>query len=129
MQNIKLKQAPTGPDCYAIVSFRHRAAAAEALAALRGRSIPELTFHSLKLREWREDKPAAKAASWWRAEPSPPQQQRHAGWAAEDEEPGWRPPGGGFAEVPSAEGWGQQVSYAEEEDEYSDDEDDPIVEL
>jgi hypothetical protein len=114
VQNIKLKQAPTGPDCYAIVSFRHPAAAAEALAALRGRSIPELTFHSLKLREWREDKPAAKAASWWRAE---------------DEEPGWRPPGGGFAEVPSAEGWGQQVSYAEEEEEYSDDEDDPIVEL
>jgi hypothetical protein len=129
VQNIKLKQATTGPDCCAIVSFRHPAAAAEALAALRGRSIPELTFHSLKLREWREDKPAAKAASWWRAEPGPPQQQRRAGWAAEDE-PRWLPPSGGFAEVPSAEGWDQQGSYAEEEEEeYSDDENDPTVEL
>ena len=130
-----MKQAPKGPDCYAIVAFRHQGAAAAALAALHGCAIPELTLKALKLREWREDRPAAKAASWWRGEPGPPQhprqqRQRHGGWAAEDEEPRWRPPGGGGgggAEVPLAEGWGEG-SFAEEE-EYTDDEDDPTVEL
>ena len=98
-----MRRAPTGPDCYAIVTYAQPSAAAAALHVLDRRSIPSLTQRELKLRPWDE-------APSWRQQP---QQQRA---------PQPRAFGGGWWADAEEEEEGEEEGEEEEED-------DPIVEL
>lgn len=117
LEDVWVSRAPTGPDCWAVVTFASPAAAQRAQAALSGQVLPAITERTLKVREWTErpERPW-KAATRRQEGPAAPQQR----WADAVDE----------LALPQQLGSGWEAAMAaaeeeeEEEEEYEDDEDD-----
>ena len=123
--NIQLRQAPTGPDRWALVTFAQPHSALAAMHSLNHLHLPNLTHTELKIRLW-DERPQQQPP------PPPPQQQQpwrqdsgqqHAAWAdAEDE-------GQAPASAPAPTAMRRTVGGGWVAEEEARDEEDPLVEL